>query len=135
MQYLVDFTKKYNKPTENFVFINAWNEWAEGAHLEPDLKYGRAYLEETLKAVNHKKIDLAEVVANNDLLSFISKNLNEPQVKLLSDLTSVIDIPGALSNSRNVEYTSTFKYKFKERLRNSFPGVFNALKKIYRTFR
>lgn len=29
---------------ENFLFINAWNEWAEGNHLEPCLKYGDGYL-------------------------------------------------------------------------------------------
>lgn len=36
---------------ERLVFINAWNEWAEGNHLEPDLKWGLRYLEETRKAV------------------------------------------------------------------------------------
>jgi hypothetical protein len=34
-------------PEENFIFINAWNEWAEGNHLEPCQKWGRAYLEAT----------------------------------------------------------------------------------------
>ena len=40
---------------ENFIFINAWNEWAEGNHLEPCQKWGLAYLEETKKAFKNKE--------------------------------------------------------------------------------
>ncbi|MDR2708760.1 MAG: glycoside hydrolase family 99-like domain-containing protein [Elusimicrobiota bacterium] len=49
--YSIDWTKRNHDKNSQIVFINAWNEWAEGAHLEPCRRYGYAFLEATRSAL------------------------------------------------------------------------------------
>jgi len=49
---LVDWTKARYQGDRRLIFVNAWNEWGEGNHLEPDQRHGRAFLEATARAVS-----------------------------------------------------------------------------------
>ncbi len=46
------YTRMYNK--DNIMFINAWNEWAEGSYLEPDETYGDELLRVTSEVTKCK---------------------------------------------------------------------------------
>ena len=48
---LIQWTNKNCPKNERFIFVNAWNEWAECAHLEPDTYYGYAFLQKTREAL------------------------------------------------------------------------------------
>lgn len=44
-------TREAFRGDERVLFINAWNEWAEGNHLEPDQEWGLTYLEATARVL------------------------------------------------------------------------------------
>lgn len=51
LRTLVQMAQNHPSHGESFVAINAWNEWAEGTYLEPDVHFGAAFLNATARAL------------------------------------------------------------------------------------
>lgn len=55
LETLIAQAKRTLPADRRFVLINAWNEWAEGAHLEPDTRYGYSYLNAIGRALSDER--------------------------------------------------------------------------------
>ena len=68
LEKLIKDTRNNLEEDERIIFINAWNEWAEGAYLEPDFHKGYAYLDATALA-------LIDSDKNNDTFKYFEPRL------------------------------------------------------------
>lgn len=94
-QWLKKIIKKTfvaNRPSERIVFINAWNEWAEGNHLEPCQKWGRSYLEATKSGIaNGKAMSATTGSFSNHFPQFSCKvDSKEASHELVASLVSLV---------------------------------------------
>lgn len=51
---VINLIRNSKTHSEKLLFIKAWNEWAEGNYLEPDMQYGHQFLEELSNALYRK---------------------------------------------------------------------------------
>lgn len=92
-------SEKYSQQ-EKLIFVNAWNEWAEGTHLEPDGKYGYGYLQATYDVVScydkHHNLNSAaqNFVKRNEIAVIVHLHFN--------DVWS--DIKSRLENFRTLKF-------------------------------
>ena len=77
LQALIDTYQRY-PVEERIVFLHSWNEWCEGTYLEPDARFGRRFLEQTLEAVTIAKKAIALSQRDSD------PNINAEILQLVS---------------------------------------------------
>jgi glycosyltransferase involved in cell wall biosynthesis len=73
LRHLVGEALMRKHETAPLIFVNAWNEWAEGAYLEPDETYGRAWLEVTREALLEGIVDYTRAPTVETERAFVNK--------------------------------------------------------------
>ena len=86
---IIEWTRESYSIKNRFIFINAWNEWGEGAYLEPDEKYGYASINSLSKALFNK--DYKDI--NFNFKDFNKKSIIAIQAHIFYDqlINEIID--------------------------------------------
>ncbi len=138
LRYLVEFTRGAHEEAHRFIFINAWNEWGEGCHLEPDLKYGLAYLEATLAALQGTDAANKLLLSEPELLRLVGK---EGIKSLLNDKDAqekiLIQLAAEVRYSKRTVSASVIR-KLKNIIAHQllpYPRLYRAAHRFYNSFK
>jgi len=122
LEYILYYTHNNFVKEEKLIFINAWNEWAEGAYLEPDRKFGYSYLDATYNEIQKfsiEKLDLINSthtrIKNNDTAIVIHLYYIElwDEIKLsLQFLEEKFDLYVNVNNSCSLNFLKQIKLEF-----------------------
>ena len=62
MKGILEESREAHKGEEQIVFVNSWNEWAGGSHLEPDMRYGYAFLQALKESLEETRMIRQDIV-------------------------------------------------------------------------